>query len=118
MLDSILIRKFLLVQCHNVLWIIVIYHLQQAILSRKGSFVIDLVCNLNINSFVSLYRGSTGVPSQPTCWVLARALGIFPIYTSYEKTSSGILKRSFWWELRESNPRPSACKADALNQLS
>ena len=24
----------------------------------------------------------------------------------------------FWWELRESNPRPSACKADALNQLS
>ena len=23
-----------------------------------------------------------------------------------------------WWELRESNPRPSACKADALNQLS
>ena len=25
---------------------------------------------------------------------------------------------SFWWEQRESNPRPSACKADALNQLS
>ncbi len=24
----------------------------------------------------------------------------------------------FLWELRESNPRPSACKADALNQLS
>ena len=24
----------------------------------------------------------------------------------------------FWWEQRESNPRPSACKADALNQLS
>ena len=23
-----------------------------------------------------------------------------------------------WWEQRESNPRPSACKADALNQLS
>ena len=23
-----------------------------------------------------------------------------------------------WWELRDSNPRPSACKADALNQLS
>ena len=22
------------------------------------------------------------------------------------------------WELRDSNPRPSACKADALNQLS
>ena len=25
---------------------------------------------------------------------------------------------SFLWEQRESNPRPSACKADALNQLS
>ena len=24
----------------------------------------------------------------------------------------------FRWEQRESNPRPSACKADALNQLS
>ncbi len=24
----------------------------------------------------------------------------------------------FLWELRESNPRPSACKADALDQLS
>jgi hypothetical protein len=26
--------------------------------------------------------------------------------------------RFFWWEQRDSNPRPSACKADALNQLS
>ena len=26
--------------------------------------------------------------------------------------------RLFLWEQRESNPRPSACKADALNQLS
>ena len=25
---------------------------------------------------------------------------------------------SWWWALRDSNPRPSACKADALNQLS
>ena len=28
------------------------------------------------------------------------------------------LLNSFLWELRDSNPRPSACKADALNQLS
>ncbi len=28
------------------------------------------------------------------------------------------VKAFFWWEQRESNPRPSACKADALNQLS
>ena len=35
----------------------------------------------------------------------------------YEKKRSSFLNR-FWWEQRESNPRPSACKADALNQLS
>ena len=28
------------------------------------------------------------------------------------------LKSLFLWERRDSNPRPSACKADALNQLS
>ena len=28
------------------------------------------------------------------------------------------LSIGYWWEQRESNPRPSACKADALNQLS
>ena len=35
----------------------------------------------------------------------------------YEK-SPAVKLRGFWWEQRESNPRPSACKADALNQLS
>ena len=35
----------------------------------------------------------------------------------YEKKRLSFLNR-FWWEQRESNPRPSACKADALNQLS
>ena len=35
----------------------------------------------------------------------------------YEKKRS-VKRISFWWEQRESNPRPSACKADALNQLS
>ncbi len=34
-----------------------------------------------------------------------------------KKPSREFLK-GFWWEQRESNPRPSACKADALNQLS
>ena len=29
-----------------------------------------------------------------------------------------MISKAFWWEQRESNPRPSACKADALNQLS
>ena len=32
--------------------------------------------------------------------------------------SPAVKLRGFWWEQRESNPRPSACKADALNQLS
>ena len=35
------------------------------------------------------------------------------IYTKKE-----VRRLLFWWEQRESNPRPSACKADALNQLS
>ena len=36
----------------------------------------------------------------------------------YEKKRLSFLNRFFLWEQRESNPRPSACKADALNQLS
>ena len=35
-----------------------------------------------------------------------------------KKVSDCNLKPLFWWERRDSNPRPSACKADALNQLS
>ena len=33
-------------------------------------------------------------------------------------TPFGVVFVSDLWELRDSNPRPSACKADALNQLS
>ena len=29
-----------------------------------------------------------------------------------------LLQKPNMWELGDSNPRPSACKADALNQLS
>ena len=28
------------------------------------------------------------------------------------------LQGFFWWDMRDSNPRPPACKAGALNQLS
>ena len=35
-----------------------------------------------------------------------------------EKSTSENPKCFLKWEQRESNPRPSACKADALNQLS
>ena len=34
------------------------------------------------------------------------------------KRKRSTVKVDLLWELRESNPRPSACKADALNQLS
>ena len=34
------------------------------------------------------------------------------------KKALEVYSRASWWEQRESNPRPSACKADALNQLS
>ena len=35
------------------------------------------------------------------------------------KKRDALFMRLFrWWALRDSNPRPSACKADALNQLS
>ena len=58
---------------------------------------------------------------------------IFGNYTNYTDLSASPRFRDFRtrkkqlhfcnclilkWELRESNPRPSACKADALNQLS
>ena len=36
----------------------------------------------------------------------------------WDITKKALEIQGFWWEQRESNPRPSACKADALNQLS
>ena len=36
--------------------------------------------------------------------------------TSYQLLHSAMF--TFWWALTDSNRRPSACKADALNQLS
>ena len=43
----------------------------------------------------------------------------FAIYLSLnEIASESQISEAFQWEQRESNPRPSACKADALNQLS
>ena len=36
----------------------------------------------------------------------------------YHEKSDRKIRSLLQWEQRESNPRPSACKADALNQLS
>ena len=58
---------------------------------------------LPLSSFVRLVLGQNQLQSM---------LGIS---TKKETHRSESL---FWWEQRESNPRPSACKADALNQLS
>ncbi len=41
---------------------------------------------------------------------------VFPINETSTYIAVGAC--SSLWELRDSNPRPSACKADALNQLS
>ena len=48
-----------------------------------------------------------------------RALKLLPLrnFELYKRKRSTV-KVDLLWELRESNPRPSACKADALNQLS
>ena len=46
-----------------------------------------------------------------------RCPGLQADVTIQKNTAADVL-RCFWWEQRESNPRPSACKADALNQLS
>ena len=64
---------------------------------------------------------------MPKNWhvVLARSRTLRTPRRSSESNREGIKKRSDssesllgMWALRDSNPRPSACKADALNQLS
>ena len=40
------------------------------------------------------------------------------IHLHHDKRSDREIRSLLSWEQRESNPRPSACKADALNQLS
>ena len=48
-----------------------------------------------------------------------RALKLLPLRNfELHKRKRSTVKVDLLWELRESNPRPSACKADALNQLS
>ncbi len=48
-----------------------------------------------------------------------RALKLLPRRNfELHKRKRSTVKVDLLWELRESNPRPSACKADALNQLS
>ena len=64
---------------------------------------------------------------MPKNWhaVLSRLRALRTPRRSSESNREGIKKRSDssesllgMWALRDSNPRPSACKADALNQLS
>ncbi len=44
---------------------------------------------------------------------------VFRLCSGYKRNKHlHCCKCLFLWELRDSNPRPSACKADALNQLS
>ena len=64
---------------------------------------------------------------MPKKWhvILARSRALRTPRHSSESNREGTKKRSDssesllgMWALRDSNPRPSACKADALNQLS
>ena len=45
-------------------------------------------------------------------------IGACPCWTNMKKAPRKTEVLFLEWEQRESNPRPSACKADALNQLS
>ena len=47
-----------------------------------------------------------------------RTLGACPCRAKMKKAPRKTEVLFLEWEQRESNPRPSACKADALNQLS
>ena len=53
--------------------------------------------------------------------VIGAHWGLSPVRTcpcwAYKKSAT-VRNCGALWEQRESNPRPSACKADALNQLS
>ena len=42
--------------------------------------------------------------------------GLAAVHTS-KKRFLTLYFYKIWWAVRDSNPRPSACKADALNQL-
>ena len=70
-------------------------------------------CYMGIYRFVRMLIGSE----------INRDFSLSPIFETVvscdknKNTATDVL-RCFWWEQRESNPRPSACKADALNQLS
>ena len=75
-------------------------------MSKNARFAHDMV---NFESDVRRKRFSAHVAMKRMKFVLDEHT---------EKSTSEIPKCFFSWEQRESNPRPSACKADALNQLS
>lgn len=63
--------------------------------------------------------GTCGFEPQTSC-LSSRRSKPTELCSLYKKTTCiAVSGRSLiLWELRDSNPRPSACKADALNQLS
>ena len=73
-------------------------------MSKNARFAHDMV---NFESDVRRKRFSTHV-----------AMKRMKSVTDEQKKAPRKFRSAFLWEQRESNPRPSACKADALNQLS
>ena len=51
-------------------------------------------------------------------WFYQPFLSIISFDLHHNEKSDRKIRSLLQWEQRESNPRPSACKADALNQLS
>ena len=67
---------------------------------------------------IVLEVGTCGFEPQTSC-LSSRRSKPTELCSRHKKTTRiAVSGRSKEWELRDSNPRPSACKADALNQLS
>ena len=96
----------------------------------KPGWVVAVSCIQRL-SYLPLVRGGRGFALAPYASAVARDHGrvgqqLPPIAPYCDSLSKNKFPRNSlrnygghpWWALRDSNPRPSACRADALNQLS
>ena len=101
---------------------------QEAFLSTARIFrTVEGPLRYRMLQAVKMRKGITwlGPAAQQAALCYSRYLPAFLYRMSVPDRALGTIKRKrstvkvdLLWELRESNPRPSACKADALNQLS
>ena len=87
----------------------------------RSQLASDFFCSKRVNS---AYSRKQGIQTKtPQSFVLCPFYFLSITKTSFcisenKKTSQFPVRLLVLWEQRDSNPRPSACKADALNQLS